>query len=133
MEFTKETIGKEIYAIPTGNNARGAGDKITTFKVMSVGRVYVGLSAVYADGIIGSEYKYNPKSGATQKSINNGYGGNAGYRFFESLDSLADYRYFIELASKLDEKLRYLKASILSKSQVERILEILSEVQHDSL
>ncbi len=129
MIFTKEMIGREIYAIPTGNNARGAGDKIATFKVMSVGRVYVGLSTVYSDGAIGNENKYAPENGATQKAINSGYTSNAGYRFFETLDDLADYRHLQELRSALDEKLRYFRASKLNKSQLERINEILAEIK----
>ena len=127
MIFTKEMIGKEIYAIPTGNNARGAGDKIFTFKVMSVGRVYVGLSIVY-DGFIGNENKYCPQGGATQKAINSGYAGNSGYKFFESLDELADYRHTLELRDSFDKKLRNIRSSQLSKSQLERMNEILSEV-----
>ena len=129
MIFTKEKIGREIYAISTGNNARGAGDKITTFKVMSVGRVYVGLSRVCADGIAGDEVKYAPENGATQKAINSGYAGNAGYRFFDTLDDLADYRHVQELRKSLDEKLRYFRASKLNKSQLERINSILSEAE----
>lgn len=129
MIFTKETVGKEIYAMPTGNNARGNPDKIETFKVMSVGRVYVGLSSVYPSGKVGIETKYHPANGATQKSINSGYGGNSGYIFFETLDELADFRHLQELRKTLDEKLRYFRASKLNKSQIERINAVLAEVE----
>lgn len=129
MIFTKEMIGKEIYAIPTGNNARGVNpDKIVTFKVTSVGRTYVGLQVIM-DGRSGGEDKYHSANGATQKSINSGYSGNAGYRFFESLDALADYRHLQDLAKSLNEKLKYLRVSKLSKNQIERINQILSEVE----
>ena len=128
MIFTKEMIGREIYAIPTGNNARGAGDRVATFKVASVGRVYVGLSQVYVDGTVGHENKYATENGSTQKAINSGYAGNAGYRFFETLDDLADYRHLQELRKSLDEKLRHFRASKLNKSQLERINSILAEV-----
>lgn len=127
MIFTKDTIGKEIYAIPTGNNARGNPDKIVTFKCVSVGKVYVGLSYVFSDGTTGCEDKYLPSSGATQKSINSGYGGNAGYVFFETLDDLADYRTLKELQKSLEGKFRYFRASELNKSQIERILTVLAE------
>jgi hypothetical protein len=121
-------IGMEVYAIPTGNNARGTGDKITTFKVMSVGRVYAGLSVVFDAGGIGTENNYLPESGATQKAIRNGYGGNAGYKFFLTLDELADYRHLKILMAEFDAKIRHLNSGNLNKIQIERIMQILGEV-----
>lgn len=128
MIFTKDDIGKEIYAIPTGNNARCNNGRIRVFKVLSVGKIYVGLSAVFDSGSIGREEKYHKESGATQRSINSGYRCNAGYKFFKSIEALVEYKELQEAQNALDEKFRYFNTDSLNKSQIERINCILNEV-----
>lgn len=85
MKFTKEHEGKTIYAIPTGNNARrwgsGDSDESTRFAVIKVKRKYVEMMQ---EGYRRTE-NYCPETGATQSSINSGYGGNSGWNFFETL------------------------------------------------
>ena len=84
-ELSKDLIGKTILGYPTGNNQdrslnrKGENQKLVKFKVISVGRKYMELLHV----------SYNRKNkydlnGRTPQSINTGYGGNAGYDFFES-------------------------------------------------
>ncbi len=127
MIFTKDLVGKNIYAIPTGNNARGKSEKIETFRVLSVAKRYASLAYVDDGGKVWSPNDYCTMTGATKKSVNAGYTHNAGYKFFETLDALADYRHFVELAGRLDEQFRWCRASSLTKSQIERILAILAE------
>lgn len=128
MIFTKDLVGKNIYAIPTGNNARGKSEKIETFKVISVAKRYASLAPVDDKGNAWTPDDYCTMTGATKKSVNSGYTHTAGYKFFETLDALADYRHFVELAASLDEQFRWRRAASLTRSQIERILAILAEV-----
>lgn len=85
-EISKDLAGKVIYGIPTGNNRRrNAQERIVKFKVLAVGRVYMTL---LEDGRPeSSANKYNA-NGSTQSAVKSGYGGNAGYMFFDSLANL---------------------------------------------
>ncbi|MFL7022212.1 hypothetical protein [Vibrio cyclitrophicus] len=84
-ELSKDLIGKTIFGYPTGNNQdrslnrKGENQKLVEFKVISVGRKYMELLHVSYN----RKNKYN-LSGTTQQCVNSGYGGNAGYYFFES-------------------------------------------------
>ncbi|HIF6165118.1 MULTISPECIES: hypothetical protein [Vibrio harveyi group] len=89
-EINKNLVGKVIYGIPTGNNRpRNKKEKIVKFNVLSVARKYMTLVRVGSSDCTAD--KYNIK-GATQSAINSGYGGNAGYMFFDSLANLEQHK-----------------------------------------
>ena len=98
QEFKKLT-GKTIYAIPTGNNARGWDGKFVAFTVISAKRKYVELQQ---HGRKWSN-EYDPKSGADKQSAQGGYF-NAGYIFFPTLESIAEYKKRNELADSLNRR-----------------------------
>lgn len=113
----------EVYAIPTGNNARYHQDSVKKFKVLGIGRKYVELtseSGSFAD-------KYKPESGATQSAINAGYGINAGYMFFDSLDAVNKYKSLRLAVSEISEFFRY--PSNLSRLTLRQASEIKSIMQ----
>lgn len=131
MIFTKNMIGKRIFALPTGNNARGGNaGKVSEFEVIKLGRKYVELAKVYENSKLGRVDTYNSSTGATQKATRSGYGGNSGYKFFESLDAIADYTYSIELKDEVSKMfacyVNNLKVK-LSVDQLERIKAIINE------
>lgn len=104
MKFNKELEGKIIYAVPTGNNARYAKDKIEKFKVIKVKRKYIEMSQVWEAGDIEkSSCNYCPESGATQTSINQGYGGNAGYDFYLNLEEVENHKNIKKLKKEIKE------------------------------
>lgn len=84
ITINKDHIGKSVYGIGTGNNARNG---VVCFNVIKVGRKYVELCRDGAHCAI----KYDPTTGATAESIRSGYGGNGGYRFFNSMSDINDY------------------------------------------
>ena len=134
MEFTKEMIGKLIYAIPTGNNARrGVKEQdVETFKVKGIGKVYITLCRVDSDGNEWASDKYHPETGAIQSARNAGYGGNAGYRFYESLEVIQEERLVKELGKEILTKMTtgWSNNEIrkdLSLDQLTRIMKILDE------
>lgn len=99
MKFTKAHEGKTIYAVPTGNNARRWGrDEPARFVVVKVKRKYVELMR---DGY-GRTDNYCPETGATQSAINAGYGGNSGWRFYESLEEIKQERELKDKLSKIN-------------------------------
>ena len=98
QEF-KELIGKTIYAIPTGNNARGWKGCLEEFTVIGAKRKYVELQP---KGWSRSN-EYDPESGTDKQSAQGGYF-NAGYLFFPTLESVTEYRNRGELADKLSKK-----------------------------
>lgn len=95
IEQFKPLVGKEIIAIGTGNNARNGGIE-RTFIVNSVARKYVNLSGI----------NFCPKTGAKQKSIAAGYGGNAGFMFFASQSDADDYMTEVEKREELRQLTR---------------------------
>lgn len=88
IEITKDYEGKVVYGIPTGNNAtRGVSrQKPKEFIVIKRKTKYVELQ------VVGYKYTdmYDPVTGATQKDINSGYIGNAGYYFYDSLEAIEE-------------------------------------------
>lgn len=88
IEITKEHVGKKVYAIPTGNNARRGVERqeIVEFDVVGFGRKYAKVM------LYSRECGICPKTGAWQESASRGYGGNAGYVFFESPDDAINYQ-----------------------------------------
>lgn len=120
IEKFKPLVGKNIYAKPTGNNARrGSVGRIDEFTVESVARKYVKLSCGYF-----SE-NYCPKTGATQKAINSDYVGNAGYIFFDSKESIDYYNRIEELRSKVEVAARRFSYVKLSESELNDMAKIL--------
>jgi hypothetical protein len=89
ITITKDHIGKTVYGYPTGNNARRGVDKqeLTEFSVVGFGRKY----AKVLIGGMSFDVSIDPTSGATQQAISSGYGGNAGYIFFESQSDCDNY------------------------------------------
>lgn len=105
--------GQIIYGQPTGNNARY--DRgLQKFRVESVGRKYMKLCAEYSDGSF-STYtdSYCPESGATQKDINSGYGGNSGYKWYLSED---EYQVDVEHKNMLDRCQEFFRWNVNIKS-----------------
>jgi hypothetical protein len=89
ITITKDHIGKIVYGYPTGNNARRGVDKqvLVEFSVVGFGRKY---AKIFRNG--GNlELSIDPHTGATQEAISSGYGGNAGYMFFESESDCDEY------------------------------------------
>lgn len=81
-EFTKDHVGRTIYALPTGNNVRRRGSNDPEpFVVDAVARRYVTVSR--PDNRNWTE-KLDKETGASEQAIKSGYDLNAGYKFFES-------------------------------------------------
>lgn len=118
----KELDGSTIYAIPTGNEARGWNGEPIEFTVIKFGRKYVTLKRYHEDN-------YLPSSGATQSAINSGYGNNSGYKFFSSLDDLNQHQHRAELASSVGKKCRYFSFSTLSADELNTINSILEKYE----
>ena len=98
ITIDKTMVGNVVYGIPTGNNAtRGvARQSAEVFHVVSIARKYVELRE---DGWTQTR-KYCPSTGATQEAIKLGYGGNAGYVFFASLDDVDAWYLHNEMSSR---------------------------------
>lgn len=118
-----------VYAIPTGNNKRNSKEgNIYTFEVLSIGRKYVELK------LPSSRYsrKYLPKSGATQDDIKAGYGCNAGYMFFDSLEAIEEYSQRVAKISEINSFFRYGNdTSDLNDDDINTIVEIVRRVKND--
>jgi len=100
----KDIIGRVICAVPTGNNRTRRGtnnniveiDELSYFRVIKVYRKYVDLEPVSEDGAPlhsrhdGLPYvlKLCKVSGANEKSVQKGYGLNAGYKFYLDVELL---------------------------------------------
>jgi len=107
MIFTKEDEGEIIFAKGTGNNTR-RNKGATRFKVVKVKRKYVDLSIVYEDGTISRHTdSYLPENGATQSSINQGYGGNAGYLFFRNEDEITKHDKSLSMKQEIRDYFTY--------------------------
>ena len=123
-DFKSIPLGTEIYAIPTGNNARRWDGEYITFKLTSVKRKYIGLTRYSREAM------YVPSSGATKQEVSSGYGNNAGYKFFGSEDSIARY---VEISKKRGEltstTVQLGFVGRLTDEQVLKILDILEEKQ----
>ena len=123
IEITKEHVGKKVYAIPTGNNARRGVDRqeIVEFDVVGFGRKYARVIRY------GRECGICPKTGAWQESIASGYGGNAGYVFFESTSDAVDYQDELDLRLKALRLLSGFGAS--SRLSIGLIKKIIAELE----
>jgi hypothetical protein len=127
MEFTKDMIGSVIYALGTGNNARGAhGGKLRTFKVIAILRKYVELQPY--DESSGAQFKsdkYCPETGATQFAINSGYRSNSGYKFFKTIEDFQDYSKRLEIVKVLRDNFNaYSIDATLGKMTTKQLLAI---------
>lgn len=119
-DFKTLPLGAEIYAIPTGNNARRWDGKCVMFKLTSVKRKYVGLTRYNL------ETMYDPLSGASQQEVSSGYGNNAGYKFFGSESTTDEYLTLSKKRDKLGSLVRqYSFVGSLSDDQVSKILDIM--------
>ena len=108
MKFTKEDVGKTIFAKPTGNASRHRNSTVKRFKVLKVKRKYVDLVLINEDdsesNIIDS---YSPENGATQSEINRGYGENSGYLFFRSEDDILKLNELLSMKKELKDYFQY--------------------------
>lgn len=126
IEITKEYEGKVVYGVPTGNNAvRGPNrSKPVEFIVIKRKIKYVELQRV------GSTRKdnYDPVTGATQSAINSGYGCNAGYDFYASLEDIEKMYELNEKRMKVRECFAGTRKLLeLDKAELDTILNILSK------
>lgn len=127
IEVTKEFVGKTIFAIPTGNNARRGKERqdIEQFEVISFARKYMTVKRV--NGY--QEISMCPKTGATQESIRAGYGGNSGYIFFTSYEDAENFQLESELRSKAYKLLSNFNST--SKLSIETIHKIIEELESE--
>lgn len=123
IEITKEYEGKIVYAIPTGNAARGWNGEPQKFDVIKRKKIYVVLKP--AGGSDGHAKSYHPISGATQSEINAGYGGNSGYKFFASLEDIELFDSYCKKLKDVKSYFRDIGRSSLSTQQVNSIHSIL--------
>ena len=127
IKIEKHHEGRTVYALPTGNNARRRGtDEPVQFHVESVSRRYAHLTREgwkYSD-------KYDRETGATESCVRAGYGSNAGYLFFESLDDIAQYRRQLEIEEDVRKFFEWSNFwdRKLSADQLEQIHRIISNV-----
>lgn len=127
MELKDLTVGQIIYAIPTGNNARYS-KEVKQFRVEKIKRKYVDLlDSCYWDDKYKPTNAYCIKTGATQKEINAGYGCNAGYMFFESLEAIELYKNRNELAEIVRRKLRFEYFRNYSLEDLKTISEVINK------
>jgi hypothetical protein len=133
IEQFKDLIGKEIFAIPTGSNARGQKkNAVVKFYVSSVGRKYVKLCLLYWNGDKAGEDNYLPSSGATQWAANNGYVHNAGYKFFASMDDVESHNHDQRIRAGVSSFFRGWGAvSSLSDEDAKEIHTIISKYNKD--
>ena len=123
MEFTKEHEGKDVIALPTGNNARG-GKGAEKFRVIKVKRKYIEMAKVYDDGRLGIANNYCPNSGATQKEINSGYGLNAGYIFFNSEEDIEEYKLINKMRDEISQFFNW-RSFKLDNEKIKQVYEII--------
>lgn len=127
IEVTKEFVGKTIFAIPTGNNAKRGKERqdIEEFEVISFARKYMTVKRV--NGY--QEISMCPKTGATQEAIRTGYGGNAGYFFFASYKDAENFQLEAELRSKAYKLLSNFNST--SKLSIDTIHKIIEELESE--
>ncbi len=101
IEITKEYEGEIVYGVPTGNNAVRCPNRSKPVEFIVIKRKikYVALQRV---GFPMWVDNYDPVTDATQSAINSGYGINAGYEFYASLED-------IENMNELKEKRRKIR------------------------
>lgn len=116
MEFTKDLLGKTIFAIGTGNNFRRGvamqDQPVTEFTVEHIAKKYVTLSSKSG----WRTEKYCMESGATESAIRSGYSNNAGYTFFKDKEEIDEYFDFI---TKRDIVTAYMANRIYSRTKEE--------------
>ena len=116
VTITKDHIGKTVYGYPTGNNARRGVDKqeLTEFSVVGFGHKYA--KVLLSGGRF--EVSIDPKTGATQQAASSGYGGNAGYIFFESQYDCDRYIKARDARNKVVSTINYSSIGMLSDELV---------------
>ena len=86
ITIDKTMVGKVVYGIPTGNNARRGVDKQepVMFFVKSMAKKYATLQRMYGEtcDMYGAEEKHDSYCGS---------GFNAGYIFFQSLGGVDEF------------------------------------------
>lgn len=123
IEITKEHVGRAVFAIPTGNNARRgvSQQELVRFEVVGFGRKYAKVLQY------GREVAICPRTGALQESIRSGFGNNSGYIFFNSKDDATLYQQDTKMRQEANALLRsYNAISRLSMATVQRIITELS-------
>lgn len=125
IEVTKDSVGKIVFALPTGNNAKRGKERqdIERFEVISFARKYMTVKRV--NGY--QEITMCPKTGATQEAIRTGYGGNSGYIFFASYEDAENFQLESELRSKAFRLLSNFNST--SRLSIETISKIIEELE----
>lgn len=130
IEKFKELLSKghtDIYALPTGNNIRHDKGKVTHFRIVSCGKKYVKLAT---DEQLRHTNTYCPKRGCTQEAQNTGYGGNAGYMFFDSEDAIEKYKYYSACKDRIQKFFGYgTGVRLLSEEDIDIIIGIIDRVE----
>ena len=121
-------VGQIIIGKPTGNNAR-YNKECKEFEVVKIKRKYVDLRTGFGYGA-GHVESYSIKNGSTQSMITSGYGGNAGYRFFKSMEAYQEYEQKSSRASFISDKLRY--SNTVMKLPISLINEIYLALKKES-
>lgn len=128
IEDFKPLVGRDILALPTGNNARGGkGKEPVKFHVNSVGRKYVKLSQYYSDGKgLMRSVAYCPRRGCTQEAANSGFGLNEGYDFFATEEGVNSHIKQCEMKNEINQYFRGMNSlSEASFRDVETIYNII--------
>lgn len=117
IEITKSHIGKTVYGYPTGNNAQRGVEmqKLVEFPVVGFGRKYAKVIH------FGRECSICPKTGAYHDQIKSGYGGNAGYLFFDSPEDSDEYISFSKLRDAVARELNFNSVKRLSTELISEI------------
>ena len=116
ITITKDHVGKKVYGYPTGNNVRRGTKKqeLVEFSVVGFGRKYA--KVLIGDGRL--DVSIDPTSGATQQDISSGYGGNAGYIFFEYQSDCDNYIKTRDARNKVVSMINYSTIGALSDELV---------------
>ena len=120
----------KVWAIPTGNNiSRYVKEKYSIFHILKVSRVYASLSAWSEDLKDQTRYSCNYDiNGATQKCIQQGYGGNAGYLFFKSQEDADLHIESVRMKNSIRAFFRsFSKIDDLKLDEIKTIYEIIKE------
>ena len=130
MKFTKDLIGKCIYATPTGNNSRGNKNKIYTFKVLDVKRRYARLRIYLDNGEEGYEDSYCMKTGASESQARQGYTLNAGFKFYRTKEAIGEKQNRDSIEDKIKCFFSVFGETNLNLDQLYRIEKIIGEIKN---
>lgn len=99
-DWLKQFVGKDIYGIGTGNNARrGDNTRVERFRVVKVAIKKITLQNIWESGELGREFTYT-----MGEDIGDVYSDwNSGYRLFETEQDVSDHFERIRLLREFRE------------------------------